>query len=162
MVAVPIDILASSKAPLKTLVSSSTWLPAWVMSLISLIAIINGAIVQLLMAPRVVYGLTRESERWSFLATIHPKTQTPIVATVFISLLILLFALWLPLSQLAKLTSTIILCLFLLINSALLIIKRKESHQGFQVAAWVPLIGIITSLTLLLLPPMMSFVMSQN
>ena len=149
VVAMPSTELASSNSPLTTMVEHSTWFPAYLMTLISLITILNGAIVQVLMAPRVVYGITQNTRRLAFLAAINPRTQTPVSATIVVTLLILAFTLWLPITQLAQLTSTIILCLFILINSALLIIKRRGSHAGFEVYFWIPVAGIITSFLLL-------------
>lgn len=150
VVAVPMRELALSAAPLTTIVSQSAWFPAPLLSVISLIAILNGAIVQLLMAPRVVYGMTKHSSSLRFLSAINGRTQTPVVATVGVSLLILVFALLLPLAQLAQLTSTIILCLFILVNAALIVFKRRESYTGFQVYLWVPVLGIVTASLLLL------------
>ncbi len=150
VVAVPGAELAASLSPLTTIVENSTWFPAFLMTYISLIAILNGAVVQVLMAPRVVYGITQNSASLSFLAAINPRTQTPILATLLVTLLILAFSLWLPITQLAQLTSTVILCLFVLINSALVIIKIRGSHEGFEVYFWVPVSGIITSTLLLI------------
>lgn len=150
VISVDVGVLAQSRAPLATLAEQSTWLSPSLLGMISLIAIVNGAIVQLLMAPRVVYGITQSSPRWQWLARIHPKTQTPIVATVFISLCILVFALALPLAKLAQLTSTIILCLFILVNAALIVIKKRHAYSGFQVNIIVPIFGVVTSLLLLL------------
>lgn len=150
VVAVPIKELAISAAPLTTIVSQSDWFPAPLLSVISLIAILNGAIVQLLMAPRVVYGITKDASALHFLSAINGRTQTPIVATIGVSLLILVFALLLPLAQLAQLTSAIILCLFILINAALIVFKKRESYVGFQVYSWVPVLGIVTAALLLL------------
>jgi len=150
VVAVPVDALSASAAPLTAIVAQSSWFPASLVSVIGLISILNGAIVQLLMAPRVVYGITQSSASLQFLSVINPKTQTPVMATVLVSLLMLIFALLLPLAQLAQLTSTIILCLFALINAALMAFKRRGHYSGFQVYWWVPLCGVITSLLLLL------------
>ena len=150
VVAVPSAELAASLSPLTTIVENSTWFPAFLMTCISLIAILNGAVVQVLMAPRVVYGITQNSASLSFLAAINPRTQTPILATLLVTLFILVFSLWLPITQLAQLTSTVILCLFVLINSALVIIKIRGSHEGFEVYFWVPVSGIITSSLLLI------------
>ncbi len=150
VVAIPIKEIAGSAAPLTAIVSKSTWFPASMLSVISLIAILNGAIVQLLMAPRVVYGITKHSPQLRFLSAINPNTQTPIVATIAVSLVMLVFALLFPLAQLAQLTSTIILCLFVLVNAALLVFKKREVYDGFQVYRWVPILGIIFSLLLLL------------
>lgn len=150
VVAIPTKELALSIAPLTTMVSQSSWFPASMMSVISLIAIINGAIVQLLMAPRVVCGITKSSSILKFLSVINPRTQTPLVATVAVSLVMLIFALLLPLAQLAQLTSMLILCLFVLVNLALIVFKRREQYNGFQVYMWVPILGVTTSLLLLL------------
>ena len=150
VIVIPAKTLSVSTAPLASIVAQSTWMPTALMSVISLVAILNGAIVQLLMAPRVVYGMTLSSSRLQFLSTINPRTQTPIVATVAVSLLVLIFALLLPLAQLAKLTSTIILCLFILVNSALVVFKQRLDYDGFQVYAWVPVLGMITSTLLLI------------
>lgn len=149
VVAIPISEIAASRAPLTAIVSQSTWFPPQLMSVISLVAILNGAIVQLLMAPRVVYGITQTSPSLHFLSAINPKTQTPIIATIAISLFILFFTLLLPLAQLAELTSTIILCLFVLVNAALIVFKRRERYDGFQVYMWVPVLGVSTSFLLL-------------
>ncbi len=148
VVAVPMDTLASSTAPLATIVSGSDWFPASLLSVISMVAILNGAIVQLLMAPRVVYGITQSSSTLQFLSVVNARTQTPVVATVFISLLILLFTLTFPLAVLAQLTSTIILCLFTLINIALIVFKQRDVYDGFQVYTWVPVVGVIMSMLL--------------
>jgi basic amino acid/polyamine antiporter, APA family len=150
VIAVPSAELSASLSPLTTIVENSTWFPAFLMTCISLIAILNGAVVQVLMAPRVVYGITQNSTSLSFLAAINPRTQTPILATLLVTLLILVFSLWLPITQLAQLTSTVILCLFVLINCALVIIKMRGSYEGFEVYFWVPVSGIITSLLLLI------------
>ena len=150
VIVIPQNELATSSAPLTTIVSQSTWFPASLISMISLVSIVNGVIVQLLMASRVIYGITQTSPTLHFLSTINSRTQTPIIATIAVSLLVLAFALLLPLTQLAKLTSAIILCLFVLVNVALIVLKRCEKYSGFQVYIWVPILGVTTSSLLLL------------
>ena len=137
--------LAKSQAPMAAIVAQSSWFPVTLLTLISLVAILNGAIVQLLMAPRVIYGLTASSVRLHFLASINPKTQTPLTATVVVSLFILLFALALPLARLAQLTSAIILIIFVVVNAALLVVKQREPYDGFKVPPYIPVLGILTS-----------------
>ena len=144
--------LAASKAPLATMTEDSTWLSPQILAAISLIAIVNGVIVQLLMAPRVIYGISARSRYLKCLSMINARTQTPINATLLAAATVLLFALLLPLTVLAKMTSAIILCLFVLINAALIVLKRRDPFAGFQVVAWVPALGLITSLLLLMSP----------
>ena len=150
VVAVPNAELATSQSPLTTMVESSSWFPPYLITLISLIAIVNGAIVQVLMAPRVIYGITQDSSRLGFLGAIYSRTQTPVVATIVVSVAIFGFTLWLPVTQLAQATSAIILCLFVLINSALVVIKRRGAYDGFQVYLAVPVLGVLTSFGLLI------------
>ena len=149
VVALPNQELAASTAPLTKIASQSTWFPSWLISVIGLVAILNGVIVQLLMAPRVVYGITQFSPTLNFLGVINKRTKTPIVATISISLFILIFSLLLPLAQLAQLTSGVILCLFVLVNAALIVFKTREQYIGFQVYICIPVLGVITSLLLL-------------
>ena len=150
VVVIPTEELAMSTAPLTTIVSQSTWFPPWMLSVISLIAIINGAIVQLLKTPRVIYGITQSSSSLAFLSAINTRTKTPVVATIIVSLLMLVFALLLPLAQLAQIASATMLCLFVLVNLTLVVFKKREKYDGFQVYAWVPVLGIVTSSLLLL------------
>jgi APA family basic amino acid/polyamine antiporter len=145
VVVMPPEQLAKSQAPMAAIAEQSSWFPAPLLTLISLVAILNGAIVQLLMAPRVIYGLTSSSVRLQFLAKINPKTQTPLNATVVVCLFILLFALALPLARLAQLTSAIILIIFVVVNAALLLVKQREPYGGFMVPACIPVLGMLTS-----------------
>jgi amino acid transporter len=157
-VAVDHTTLANSTAPLTTVVEQASWFPASLLSVISLVAILNGAIVQFLMAPRVIYGITQKSQYFKGLAKINSVTQSPVNATLWVALVVLIFALWLPLAQLAQLTSGIILLVFILVNSALIKIKLKDSKdtknktisKNFRVPLWVPIVGLFTSLLLLL------------
>lgn len=141
--------LAASSAPLATMTEGSPWLSARLLALISLIAIINGVIVQLLMAPRVIYGITASSPWLQQLSRVHHKTRTPVNATLAASVLIAVFALLMPLARLAQLTSAIILCLFILVNASLLVMKKRDVFDGFQVPLWVPALGILASALLL-------------
>jgi amino acid transporter len=158
-VAVDSNELAKSAAPLTMVVSQSSWFPAPLLSMISLVAILNGAIVQFLMAPRVIYGITQQSKYFSWLAYVGAGAQTPITATIVVALLVMMFTLWFPLAQLAQITSGIVLGVFILVNSALINIKLRDSKiarqqnvqnfNGFQVSKWVPVVGLISSLLLL-------------
>ena len=53
------------------------------------------------------------------LGKVHHATRTPLLATVIVAFLILIFALWLPLVQLAEITSFLMLFVFALVNLAL-------------------------------------------
>jgi len=137
--------LAASDAPLAMIYEHQTGQSATVIVWISLLSVINGALVQVVMASRILYGMAHQ--RWLplILGHVNSVTQTPIIATVLVSFVILMFVLWLPLLSLAKLTSLVTLIVFSLINLALLVIKLKQPpHEAFSIPLWVPLIGFLT------------------
>jgi amino acid transporter len=121
-----------------------------VISLISLIAILNGALVQIVMGSRVLYGMAEQGVAPAWFKTIHPKTRTPILATLFFSLLLVIIALWLPIVMLAKITSFVILTIFTLVNLSLCVIKLKYYEAGAEgylnVPIIVPMIGFMLCL----------------
>ena len=140
------EILATSDAPLAMIYEHETGQSPTVIAIISLLSVINGALVQIVMASRVLYGMSRQGWVLPVLGKVHPVTHTPIVATVLVSMVILILVLWLPLLSLAKTTSFITLIVFSLINLALLKIKISDgaTKEGvYSVPVWVPLTGFI-------------------
>lgn len=135
-------MLAQSDAPLALIYEVKTGGSADFIILISITSIINGALVQLVMASRVLYGMSKRQWLPKIFSQVNKTTHTPIPATLTVGLIILIFALALPLLSLAKLTSFITLTIFILINLALLKIKlRNGNAEGFHVWLWVPILG---------------------
>ncbi|MEE8055686.1 MAG: amino acid permease [Gammaproteobacteria bacterium] len=116
-------------------------------SVISSLAVTNGALIQIIMCSRVCYGLSRQGWLPEVLGRIHTVTRTPLIATALISAAILIMALWLPIETLAKATSFLILVVFALINLALWRIKQREPRPVgvFLVSSWVPIAGFAAS-----------------
>jgi len=131
--ALPIQLLAESDAPFAAMLSHTPWL-AKSISLIGLIAILNGALVQILMGARMLFGLSRDGHLPSFLHKLNAK-HIPINATILVSALIWVFAIALPLLTLAKLTSGIILIVFTLVNASALVIALQKKQYGVAVIA---------------------------
>lgn len=145
------DELASSDAPLAMLYEKTTGQSPIVITLISLISVINGALIQIIMASRVLYGMSRKKWLPQKVGEVNSVTHTPVIATAIITSLILVFSLLLPLLSLAKITSFITLNVFMLINFALLKLKiSQRPHDGFTVPVWVPLIGGVSTLIFIL------------
>lgn len=140
-------ILASSDAPLAMLYENSTGNSPVLITLISLASIINGALIQVIMGSRVLYGMSRKEWLPKKLSEINKITHTPLIATIVIVLLVLVFALAFPLLSLAKITSYITLIIFMVINFALIKIKySQKQYSGFTVPIVVPLIGGFSTL----------------
>ncbi|MCZ6719133.1 MAG: hypothetical protein ACE1Z4_07630 [Gammaproteobacteria bacterium] len=112
-------------------------------SVISSLAVTNGALIQIIMCSRVCHGLSRQGWLPEVLGRIHTVTRTPLIATAPISAAILIMALWLPIETLAKATSFLILVVFALINLALWRIKQREPPPVgvFLVSSWAPIAG---------------------
>jgi amino acid transporter len=151
VLSVPPQQLAGSDAPLAMIYQAATGEQAWILGAISLLAVVNGALIQMIMASRVFYGMARKDWLPRWLATINPRTQTPLPATVLVTLLVLIFALVLDLVALASLTSSLILVVFALMNASLLRIRRRHPKPlGVRTfAAWIPWFGLLSSLALL-------------
>ena len=154
VVAVPPDELAQSSAPLALVFERLTGMPLITMSLIAVVATLNGIIVYMIMISRVFYGLASQGNLPALLTQLNRRTGTPLLATALGVGAILLLALAVPLSGLADLTARFTLVIFAIVNISLLRIKAREISPPagvFVCPSWVPAAGLISSLGLLFL-----------
>jgi APA family basic amino acid/polyamine antiporter len=89
-------------------------------------AMINGILVQIVMASRVLYGMASDAQLPKALAVVNPEHQTPTRATVLVGVAIIILAVFFPLIALAKATSIITLTVFTLVNIALVRLTRTN------------------------------------
>lgn len=150
--AMPLSELAKSDAPLAELYRYKTGEAATIINIISLLSLVNGALVQLVMASRILYGMGNQSWIPTWFGHVNPVTRTPINATLVVSTVILIVVLALPLLSLAKITSFITLTVFALINLALIRLKTTHKHVDlqFRIPIWVPIAGLLASSLLLI------------
>ncbi|MFT5521171.1 MAG: APA family basic amino acid/polyamine antiporter [Enterobacterales bacterium] len=142
-----LSLFVESNTPMAYLVRDSSWLDPQILILISLLAGFNGALVQVIMASRVLYGMSKDGQAPNFFSRIYSKTQTPIVASVFTAFIVYALASLFDLIILAKLTSGIILFVFAGMNLSLIKIKHQGvKHTGFRVNILIPVIGMFASL----------------
>jgi amino acid transporter len=114
------------------------------MTLIGVVAIVNGVLIQMIMASRVFYGLASRGQAPAPLQRVSPVTRTPILATALTAVLVMLLALAGDISVLAQLTSVIMLVLFAMANLSLWLIKRRLEDaqlEGFRLPKAVPLLA---------------------
>jgi len=141
----PVRLQASS-APLSLVVEQSGY-PPQIITVISLFAVINGALIQIVMASRVFYGMAGQGLLPRFLGRVNTRTRTPLSATVVVALLILIFAWELPILKLAEIATIFALFNFTVVNLALF--KEKLAHPAerapFHVPIWVPMGGALLS-----------------
>lgn len=147
----PLEELAASKAPLAAVYEAASDLSPTPISLVALVAVLNGALVQLIMASRVLYGLSSRGWLPGWLGTVHPRTRTPLIATGIVTGLCLLLAVAFPIVTLARATAYVTLTIFALVNLALWWLKaRAPSVPGvFTLPRWVPLVGFVACIAML-------------
>ena len=152
VLSVPLEGLAASKAPLGYVYERVTGGSSLVISAIAVVATLNGIIVQMIMASRVLYGLSAQGDLPGILSQISPATRTPLIATALVAAIILVLSLAFPIEGLAEMTSRVTLTIFSLVNLALLRLKLREDappEDIFTVGLWVPVAGLSASLLLL-------------
>ena len=146
------EVLSESAAPLGLVFAQTTGMPAQILNAIGIMAALNGILIQIIMAPRILYGLSSQGALPAIFARIHPKTRTPLHATLLIIAIVLLLALAFPIEKLARWTSLIALSVFTLCNLALLRIKLTQPPLAdiFTTPLPVPVIGFLISLGFLI------------
>ena len=147
--------LSSSSAPIGLLFERLTGLSPLAITLIAIVATLNGVVIEIIMASRVIYGLGKRGHLSAKLSSIDARTQTPLNATVLITLVMLVSAVFVPLDFLVTTTSQIILAVFALVNLSLVIVKLRGDPppEGiFTVPLIIPVIGILTCVFLLFGP----------
>jgi len=144
--AVPIGQLAASDSPLALVFENVSTINPIVLVGVGMAATINGILVQITMASRMLYGMANKGWVDKNLGKIHVKTKTPLLATIFVVAIMLIALVLFQLVSLAQITSFFVLLVFLLINSALLVIKRRHPKQQptIRVPGWVPALGLIS------------------
>ncbi|NNE42159.1 MAG: amino acid permease [Marinicaulis sp.] len=142
----PISMLLESDSPMTLIYSRLTDFPSETMSVIAMVAIINGALAQTIMASRMLYGMSEQKTLPAWFGEVSTRTRTPVNATLFVVALIFLAALALPLATLAQATSFLLLCLFALVNAALIAIKRETpAASAFKVPIIIPYLGFFAA-----------------
>lgn len=127
------ETLTTSAAPLSDMVRSYSAVGATWMTVAGLLSGINGALMQVVMAPRVAYGMARRGLAPAFLGKVNAQTQTPITATLIVGGVVLTLALGAPLESLARWTAGILLFVFFLVNVSLVAIQRALPDPGPEI-----------------------------
>ena len=109
-------------------------------------------VVFMVMASRVIYGMAAQRLLPARLARVNARTRTPLAATAIVVAAVLAVALAFPIEGLAEASSRITLIIFAFVNAALLKLKIDgvaAPAGAFTAPAWVPTLGLATSVALL-------------
>jgi amino acid transporter len=101
----------------------------------------------IVMASRVLYGLSSRGQLPAFLSRVNAATRTPLIATALATLVVLGLAWYGRLGALANATSMIMLTIFALVNLALWRLKgiAPAPPETYQFPRLFPLLGFLLS-----------------
>ena len=156
---VPIGELTASKTPLVDVVEAAApGLPIGTLfPFITMFAVSNTALINMLMASRLIYGMARQHVLPPVLGSVHKTRRTPWVAILFTTTIafglifyVSAFASDSAISVLGGTTSLLLLAVFAMVNVAVLVLRRdvKEAGGHFKTPTVLPVIGCIASLYL--------------
>jgi len=139
--------LAASEAPLALLYARAAGGDPRLVGGIAIVAVVNGALVQIIMASRVLYGLGTQGALPAWLARVHPRTRTPLFATGLVGVSMCALGGAFPLGRLAEATAWITLVVFGVVNLALVRLQaRSPTPAGsLRVPRWAPIAGAAVS-----------------
>jgi APA family basic amino acid/polyamine antiporter len=142
---------ASANTPLALLLPQTRY-GDLIIGIVSVLAGLNGALVQLIMASRVLYGMASSGMAPRLFARVNRRTRTPLAATLLAGAVILALATSFSLTGLAQATSFIILLVFALVNLSLATLRwrESESHRAATIP-WLPLVAACSCMAMLLL-----------
>lgn len=118
-------------------------LGATAFALVGTLAVANGVLVQVVALARLFYGVARRGQLPAVLGLVHPRTLTPLPATLLAGGLVLAMAVLLPFEHLLSLANLITLAIFALVDLALWRVKRRDPGVAgrFRVPQWLPLVA---------------------
>jgi amino acid transporter len=149
---VPTAQLADSDGPLLEVVREGPLdISTRLFAGIALLAVANGALINMIMASRLVYGMSRQGVVPKVFDRVHRTRHTPFVAIAFTTALAMLLASLGDLSDLAGTTTTLLLFVFICVNVAVLVLRRDPvEHQHFVAPSVIPVIAVVIIVFLLI------------
>jgi amino acid transporter len=148
---VPVGDLASSDGPLLEVVKQGPLgIDTKLFSAIGLLALSNGALINLIMASRLLYGMSKEDVLPAPFGRVLPERRTPWVAILFVTALAAALVITGNLEKLADTTVALLVIVFAIVNATVLVLRREEvEHDHFRVPWPLPVIGVCISIALL-------------
>ena len=142
----PEDLGEGETPLLKVVQAGAPNFPLGIFGFITMFAVANSALINMLMASRLVYGMSREHVLPPVLGKVHPTRRTPYVAIAFTTLLafgLITFVGEVP--ALGGTTALLLLCVFTVVNIAVLVLRRdRVDHKHFRTPTFLPVLGALT------------------
>ncbi len=143
--------LESSDGPLLAVVEATGFgIPSWLFGTVALIAVANGALLTMIMASRLTYGMAEEGLLPAVFGRVLPNRRTPWVAIVVTTAVALVLTFTGGLAALAETVVLLLLFVFLSTNIAVLVVRKDEvEEKHFTAPTIVPVLAILSCLVLL-------------
>ncbi|AHK30472.1 APC family cationic amino acid transporter [Rhodococcus opacus PD630] len=144
---VPVAELGEGDTPLlKVVQAGAPGFPIGIFAFITMFAVANTALINMLMASRLLYGMSREGVLPPPLGKVHATRRTPYVAIVFTTILafgLITFVGEVP--ELGGTTALLLLGVFTIVNITVLVLRKQPvEHKHFRVPTIFPIIGALT------------------
>jgi basic amino acid/polyamine antiporter, APA family len=153
---VPTGTLAESSGPLLEVVKAGPIaIPPQLFAAIALLAVSNGALINMIMASRIVYGMGDQGVVPTVFSTVHQGRRTPWISILFTTIIALLLLATIggndeALSMLGSTTVVLLLLAFIMVNFSVLVLRRDEvGHEHFRTPTVFPVLGAVVAATLL-------------
>jgi basic amino acid/polyamine antiporter, APA family len=144
---VPADVLAAAKsdALFKVLDAGAPGFPLAVFAAIGLFAVVNSALINMLMASRLLYGMANERIIPRPFGRVHQNRRTPWVSIVFTSAVAIVLVISADITLLGGTTALLLLAVFTIVNVAVLVLRRRDpvDRPHFRAPGWAPYVGIV-------------------
>ena len=141
---VPWQELSEVPGPLTLVVErTAPWFPAIGFTTSTVFAVTNTALVNYLMASRLLYGMSRQGLMPAVMGAVHPTRHTPHMAIAALLVISALLALIGDIGELASATVLMLLSVFTIVNIALVVLKRRRNEKlgRFEVPIVIPVLG---------------------
>lgn len=137
--------LGEGEAPLlKVVAAGAPAFPVGIFAFITMFAVANSALINMLMASRLLYGMAHEEVLPRPLGKVHPGRRTPYVSIIFTTLIAFGLIWFADLATLGGTTSFLLLCVFTVVNIAVLVLRKdRVEHKHFKCPTIVAVLGAI-------------------
>jgi basic amino acid/polyamine antiporter, APA family len=147
---VPIDVLRETDQDLLEVVrAGAPWFPLMVFSVIAMTAVGNTSLINLMMSSRLLYGMAKERTIPRLFAAVHERRRTPWFAILCTTGIALALASWSGVRTLGGTTALLLLCVFAIVNLAVLLLrKRPVEHAHYRAPTVCPVLGLVSCMYL--------------
>jgi amino acid transporter len=139
------DELNKGATPLlKVVQAGAPGFPLELFAWITMFAVANSALINMLMASRLLYGMSHEQVLPGPLGRVLRRRRTPYIAILFTTLLAFVLIGYADLAALGGTTAFLLLCVFAIVNVAVLILRRdRVEHKHFRAPTALPVLGVV-------------------